>query len=132
MHILPTVSATTDKGKKPLEAIETMKEESKLFQFLKGLDDCYAPQRSQILMFVPLPFVEIACSVIQQEENQRDVLNVSQDMEMSAMFRKGNTGQSKKGFSIHCLWRKGAHSRPLLERQRVSKIALQIQQEIGC
>ncbi|XP_074359423.1 uncharacterized protein LOC141698595 [Apium graveolens] len=88
MHILPTISNVTEEMTKFLMAIESMREESKLFQFLNGLDDCYAPQRSQILMFSPLPSVERACSVIQQEENQRDVLSIGQEMEMSVMFSK--------------------------------------------
>ena len=107
MHTLPTISNVTKEMTKFLKAIESMREESKLFQFLNGLDDCYAPQRSQILMFSPLPSVERACSVIQQEENQRDVLNVGQEMEMSAMFSKGASGQAERDFQCTACGSKG-------------------------
>ncbi|XP_074348816.1 uncharacterized protein LOC141687437 [Apium graveolens] len=107
MHILPTISNVTEEMTKFLKAIESMREESKLFQFLNRLDDCYAPQRSQILMFSALPSVERACSVIQQEENQRDVLSIGQEKEISSMFSKGASGQAKKGFMCNACGGRG-------------------------
>lgn len=87
MNILPTVITVTEEVSVFLKAIETQREESKLFVFLNGLDDAYGPMRSQLLMQVPPPTVEMACAVIQQEESQRDVLHIS-DIEFSAMLSK--------------------------------------------
>ncbi|KAL8127085.1 hypothetical protein AgCh_014128 [Apium graveolens] len=101
MNLLPTVPSPTTEVTKLLDAIDKIREESRLFQFLNGLDDAFGAQRSQLLkeicpkfnnllMMVPLPSVEEACSAIQQEEYQRDVLKNSyiHDVEMSAMLSK--------------------------------------------
>ncbi|XP_074362752.1 uncharacterized protein LOC141703032 [Apium graveolens] len=91
LKVLPSITVITPEITKLLDSIHTMKEEAKLFQFLNGLNDCYASQRSQLLMMQPLPTVESACSAIQQEESQRQLLkyeSISQDFDVSAMYSK--------------------------------------------
>ncbi|XP_074333896.1 uncharacterized protein LOC141671522 [Apium graveolens] len=85
-------------------AIAIVKEEARLFQFLNGLDDTYGAQRSQLLMSVPLPSVEMACAVIQQEESQRDLLNqsVAFDGDVAAMYSKGNGDRFFGDRSLTC------------------------------
>lgn len=75
---LPLITIDGDDIKKFLEALNQQKEEKRLFQFLNGLDECYGPQRSHLLMMSTLPTVEVACSSLQQEEYQRNVLLVEQ------------------------------------------------------
>lgn len=69
-------------------------EEHRLSQILNGLDDCCGPQRSQLMMLTPLPTIESAFSMLQQEKSQREVfLSPRQDHDLTAMYSK-NTGNS--------------------------------------
>lgn len=97
MNILPAVTNPTGEVKKLLEAIDLQREESKLFQFLNGVDEIYNSQRSQILMMVPLPSVEIVCSALMQEEAQRDILQTDKtdDSAMAMFGRSSQPRQSK-------------------------------------
>lgn len=87
MNTLPSIITSTDEITVFLKAIETQKQESKLFQFLNGLDECYGNHRSQLLMMNPLPLVEMACSVVQQEESQRENVK-NQTHELAVMYNK--------------------------------------------
>ena len=71
-----------------LTVLTQQKEEQRLFQFLNGLDEQFGNLRSQMLMMVPLPSVESACSMLQQEESQR-VLFGSNTFESIALYSKG-------------------------------------------
>ncbi|XP_074362450.1 uncharacterized protein LOC141702727 [Apium graveolens] len=65
-------------------------EDMNALPFLNGLDDEYGAPRSQLLMMDPFPSVEMACSVIQQEETQRETLKmtVGQSSEIAVMYSK--------------------------------------------
>lgn len=65
MSALPVIKNVTTEITAFLQAVNTYKEESRLFQFLNGLNEIYGPQRSQLLMQVPLPTIEVACSALQ-------------------------------------------------------------------
>lgn len=102
MNILPTVAATTPEIIKLLNTIDTIKEEARLFQFLNGLDEIYGAQRSQILMITPLPSVEAACSAIQQEESQKDVLSLGGVNESDAIAMYNRCGMGNRGKVLMC------------------------------
>lgn len=63
MNLLPPITAPTGEIKKYIKTINLQKEESKLFQFLNGLDDRYGAQESQVLMMSPSPTEETTCSL---------------------------------------------------------------------
>lgn len=110
MNVLHVVTTVNPEITVLLKSIETQKEELKLFQFLNGLDEKYGLQRSQLLMMSPLPSVEAACSVIQQEESQIDVLNDvdPSDLRVSAMYSKSqNFRNGDKSIVCEFCGRKG-------------------------
>ncbi|KAK6115405.1 hypothetical protein DH2020_007674 [Rehmannia glutinosa] len=77
---------------------------TKLMQFLMGLNDSYENVRSQILLIDPLPNVNRAYSMIQRVERQRTVQNQFPDtMNNAAMFTRapsgGRGGMSRGGHS---------------------------------
>ncbi|GKB60306.1 retrovirus-related pol polyprotein from transposon TNT 1-94 [Tanacetum coccineum] len=89
MIVLPRLVTVTPEMSVFLIAVEKQKEEQRLFQFLNGLDDCYSAQRSQLLLINPLPSVENACAVIQQEESQKDLFqNNGTSIESTALLSK--------------------------------------------
>ncbi|XP_017244551.1 uncharacterized protein LOC135149950 [Daucus carota subsp. sativus] len=96
MNTLPPITTVTPEISALLKAINTQREEAKLFVFLNGLDDAYSSLRSQLLMRHPLPPVEAACAVIQQEESQIDVLQ-NLDVEFSAMNTTGPHTSASQG-----------------------------------
>jgi len=100
---LPKVSVSNDEIAAFLSAFGRMQEEQKLFQFLNGLDDVYKAQRSHILIMSPLPSVESACSILQQEELQMEVLEEEKTvLEFSALYEKGHEVLLSKGSEDRC------------------------------
>ncbi|XP_056693157.1 uncharacterized protein [Spinacia oleracea] len=91
MNSLPVMTTVAADVTTYLRALDRQQEEQHLFQFLNGLDEDYGALRSQLLLMSPLPTVETACSAIQQEESQRDVLKpVKLELESAAMYSKSS------------------------------------------
>nr|GEU57423.1 serine carboxypeptidase S28 family protein [Tanacetum cinerariifolium] len=107
MADLPRLTTLTPEINGFLAAINTQKEEQRLFQFLNGLDDHFNAQRSQLLSMTPLPTVESACALLQQEESQRDVFgsSTSSTVETTALYNKqyGKEKCTICGFKWHPL-----------------------------
>ncbi|XP_074347443.1 uncharacterized protein LOC141686299 [Apium graveolens] len=95
MNSLPAITVITAEIEAFLKALDVHKQEARLFQFLNGLDDVYAHQRSQVLMMPMLPSVEMSCSLVQQEESQRNTLKLQVDAghEIAAMYSKANSSE---------------------------------------
>jgi hypothetical protein len=91
MNELPRIVNITPEVAVFIQALNVQKEEQRLFQFLNGLDDHFTSQRSQLLLNSPLPSVETACSLLQQEESQRGVFgnNSQVGIESTALYSKG-------------------------------------------
>ncbi|XP_074346297.1 uncharacterized protein LOC141685074 [Apium graveolens] len=104
MTVLPRVTVVSEEITALLKAIDIMKEESHLFQFLNGLNEVSGAQRSQLLMMSPLPAVEGACASLQQEDSQRDALLLSggSENEMAVMYSKGPHEKSSVNVCIAC------------------------------
>ncbi|GJR20896.1 cysteine-rich receptor-like protein kinase 8 [Tanacetum coccineum] len=102
INVLPVINTGSAEVTLFLTALSKQKEEQRLFQFLNGLDEHYANQRSQILMINPLPSIESTCSMLQQEESQR-VLFGSSSVETTALLSKGKFQEkcSICGFKWH-------------------------------
>ncbi|XP_074347653.1 uncharacterized protein LOC141686519 [Apium graveolens] len=95
MNLHPAILNPTHEIKIFLSKIEVQQEDARLFQFLNGLNEVYGPQHSQLLMSATLPSVEQAVSVLQQEEEQRNLLHsVTPDLELSAMYSRSTQPRS--------------------------------------
>ncbi|GKC84196.1 cysteine-rich receptor-like protein kinase 8, partial [Tanacetum coccineum] len=90
MNTLPDISIITPEITAFLNALSKQKEDQRLFQFLNRLEEYCSHQRSQILMMNPLPNVESACSLIQQEQSQRVLFGSSSTIETTALYSRGN------------------------------------------
>uniref|UniRef100_A0A803MEL1 Uncharacterized protein n=1 Tax=Chenopodium quinoa TaxID=63459 RepID=A0A803MEL1_CHEQI len=96
MNALPVISEPSADVRNLLNVVARNQEDSRLFQFLNGLDDHFSAMRSQMLMLTPLPTVESACSMLQQEESQREVLLPQADPDISAILNPvNNAGKGK-------------------------------------
>lgn len=95
LNQLPAITSVIAEITAFVEALQTHKEEQQLFQFLNGLDEYFIAQRSQMLMQSLLTSIETSCSSLQQEESQREILNISKlNIETFAMY---NNGASHEG-----------------------------------
>lgn len=101
---LPDVTAVTTDITRLITVLNQQREEQKLFQFLNGLDEIYGAQRSQILMMSTLPSVEVACSYLEQEEAQREVLGQSkEESDGLAMYSKSRAPTNvQTALSVQC------------------------------
>lgn len=89
MSQLPQISIITDEIKGFTDVMIQQREEQRLFKFLNGLDDVCKSQRSQMLLMTPLPTVEMACSMLQQEETQIEVLDFNKlDVKLTALYSR--------------------------------------------
>ncbi|XP_077210986.1 uncharacterized protein LOC143846434 isoform X2 [Tasmannia lanceolata] len=72
-----------------LKALIDYQQQHRLIQFFMGLNESFAAVRGQILVMDPLPSVNLAFSLILQEERQRDVAAAGQqNMETTALAAK--------------------------------------------
>nr|XP_009771468.1 PREDICTED: uncharacterized protein LOC104221994 [Nicotiana sylvestris] len=55
------------------QKLEKSLEDERLIQFLMGLNDVYGQARGNILMMNPLPSLDLAYSLVLQDESQRDI-----------------------------------------------------------
>ncbi|KAJ8426546.1 LOW QUALITY PROTEIN: hypothetical protein Cgig2_002066 [Carnegiea gigantea] len=126
MNDLRPFSIVTDEIISFLQALAKQNEEQRLFQFLNELDKTYSSQQSQILLMNPLH--SVVCSMIQQEELQRQVLeDVQLHVESSAMLRRNTEVRGTicgvKGHSKEKCWKLAPKRKEKSSKERGSKQA---------
>ena len=100
MNELPCITTNAEDVTLFVACLQKQMQEHRLFQFLNGLDDIYQAQRSQILLMTPLPSVEIICGMLQQEEQQKQVLEgLKFSSESSALLSKN---MDMKPMDVQC------------------------------
>ncbi|KAL2894149.1 Glutathione S-transferase S1 [Bienertia sinuspersici] len=109
MRNLPPITTMTPEVLAFVKALNKEREEERLFQFLSGLEEDYAAERSHVLMFSPLPIVEDACARFSHEEAQRELHKEDKVMvETRAMLSKKEEWCSvcdMKGHSKERCWK---------------------------
>lgn len=74
-------------------------EDQRIIQFLMGLNEVYSHARGNILMMNPLPSINLAYSMLLQDENQREsYVNPTNNSTVSSFMATGQGGYPyKKG-----------------------------------
>nr|XP_009763850.1 PREDICTED: uncharacterized protein LOC104215692 [Nicotiana sylvestris] len=71
-HLQKEISDLMQGSSDIVKLVKSLQDE-RLIQFFMGLNDTYSPVRSNILMMSPLPNINIAYSLLVQDERQREV-----------------------------------------------------------
>lgn len=89
------------------QKLQKSMDDERLIEFLMGLNDTYSQARGNILMMSPLPDINLAYSLILQDENQREsyMSPFMPSDSSSSSFMAGNINQYKgkqpRGFKTH-------------------------------
>ncbi|KAH0692270.1 hypothetical protein KY285_019367 [Solanum tuberosum] len=83
------------------QKLEKSVEDEMLIQFLMGLNDTYAQARGNILMMNPLPNINVAYSLILQDENQKETyMSPIIPTDSSSFMVNNNVNQNKNGKQV--------------------------------
>ncbi|KAK9741643.1 hypothetical protein RND81_03G119000 [Saponaria officinalis] len=99
MCTLPTITKIITEIAEYLKAVDTLGEEIKSFQFLKGLDKEYGILRNNILLMDPLPSVEHTVPLMLQEEMQTSNVGGARQQKNFALM---STGAREREKCTHC------------------------------
>ncbi|XP_070055240.1 uncharacterized protein [Nicotiana tomentosiformis] len=90
-HLQKELSGLAQKNRKA--KLTKSLEDQRLIQFLMGLNDIYAQARGNILMINPLPSMDVACSLLLQDKNQREVYANAHFNSQSISFMAAGEGK---------------------------------------
>lgn len=96
MEIKPRLGQVSQEVVAYLECLDKQKEDHRLFQFLNALDESYNSHRSQLLLMPELPSVEVACSMLKQEESHREITQELSIDDASAMYNSKQSETTEK------------------------------------